>query len=300
MTLPEPIIQALLPLSVDPQTFAVSCDHASFAYPYTDRLAINKLSLDVKQGEIIAVCGPNGSGKTTLMKLLSGILSPQEGSITICGKKLDKKGRREAFRYVGLLFEDPNHQLFCTHVKEDVAYGPRNLGLAEDEVKERVRLALEQVEARHLSERAVHTLSFGEMRRVALAGLIAMRPPLLVLDEPTAGLDPASAEQLDSLIRTLNQKYGYTFLIVTHDIAWGAGIANRMLIMNSGRVLADGATRSVLAKDFILKKSRLRPPELAQLFNILYQKLEREDRTLPLNVEEAIQEIQEILDNHRG
>jgi cobalt/nickel transport system ATP-binding protein len=299
MTLPESIIPALVPLSVDPQKLAVSCDNASFAYPYTDQLAINQLTLEVKLGEIIAVCGPNGSGKTTLMKLLAGMLSPQEGSITICGKNLDKKGRRDAFRYVGLLFEDPNHQLFCTHVKEDVAYGPRNLGLSEDEVKKRVLLALEQMEAGHLSERAVHTLSFGEMRRVALAGLIAMRPPLLVLDEPTAGLDPASAEHLDSLIRGLNQKYGYTFLIVTHDIAWGARIAERMLIMNSGRILADGATRSVLTKDFILKKSRLRPPELAQLFNTLYQKLEKEDRTLPLNVEEAIQEFQEILDDHK-
>ena len=129
---------------------------------------------------------------------------------------------------------------------------------------------------------------------MALAGLIAMRTPLLVLDEPTAGLDPASAEHLSSLIQRLNKKYGYTVLVVTHDIAWATTIAKRMLIMNSGRILADGSIKSVLAKDAILKKSRLRPPMLAQLFNTLYRKLEREHRKLPLNIEEAIMELDVI------
>jgi cobalt/nickel transport system ATP-binding protein len=223
------------------------------------------------------------------------MLTPQAGTITICGKIVDKKGRSEAFRHVGLLFEDPNDQLFCTHVKEDVAYGPRNLGLSESEVQNRVLLALKRVEASHLYERPIHALSFGEMRRVALAGLIAMRPPILVLDEPTAGLDPASVEHLSSLIRHLNQRYGYTVLLVTHDMAWAARIAKRMVIMNSGRILADGSIRSVLAKNSILEKSRLRPPELAQLFNALYQKWDMGNRDIPLNIEEAMQELETLM-----
>jgi cobalt/nickel transport system ATP-binding protein len=288
-------IANLMTSGVAPHISAVSCNKISFAYPHADQLAIDCLSLDVRQGEIASVCGANGSGKTTLMKLLAGMLTPRSGTITVCGRKLDKKGRSEAFRHVGLLFEDPNDQLFCTHVKEDVAYGPRNLGLDEDEVKKRVIIALDQAEAGHLYERPIHALSYGEMRRVALAGLIAMRPPLLVLDEPTAGLDPASAEHLGSLIKRLNKKYGYTVLVVTHDMAWAAKIARRMVIMNSGRILADGSIRSVLVKEAILEKSRLRPPELAQLFKTLYRKLERDHRTLPLNIEEAIKELEPLL-----
>ena len=282
-------------VSANPNKLAVSCNQVCFAYPYTDRMAINRISLDVAQGEILAVCGANGSGKTTLMKLLAGILIPKSGSITVGGHILDKAGRCEAFRYVGLLFEDSNNQLFCTHVKEDVAYGPRNLGLPEDEVQSRVSLALRQVEAEHLSDRPIHVLSFGEMRRVALAGLIAMRSPLLVLDEPTAGLDPAGAEHLSVLIRRLNKKHGYTFLVVTHNMAWATTIAKRMVIMNKGRILADGPIGSVLVKDAILEKSRLRSPELAQLFTALYKKLDNNDRKLPLTIDEALQELESLI-----
>lgn len=294
MSLPKPVIPNISPLSVDPQKPAVSCYEISFAYPYTRQAAIDRLSLDVAQGEILAVCGANGSGKTTLMKLLAGMLTPQSGAINICGKILDKTGRREAYKHVGLLFEDPNDQLFCTHVNEDVAYGPRNLGLSEDEVNKRVLFALDQAEAGHLYKRPIHALSYGEMRRVALAGLIAMRPPLLVLDEPTAGLDPAGAEHLSSLIKRLNQKHGYTVLVVTHDMAWATTIANRMVIMNTGTILADGPIRSVLVKDEILKKSRLRPPELAQLFSALYKKKEQHKQKLPLNIEEAMKELEKL------
>ncbi len=281
-------------VSADTKKLAVSCHKVSYRYPHADQFAIDQLSLDVREGEILAVCGSNGSGKTTLMKLLAGMLTPQSGSIEVCGQKLDKAGRREAYKHVGLLFEDPNDQLFCTHVNEDVAYGPRNLGLDEDEVNKRVLFALDQAEAGHLYKRPIHALSFGEMRRVALAGLIAMRSPLLVLDEPTAGLDPAGAEHLSSLIKRLNQKHGYTVLVVTHDMAWATTIASRMVIMNRGSILADGPIRSVLVKDGILKKSRLRPPELARLFSALHKKLDSEYRQLPLNIEEAIQEMEEL------
>jgi cobalt/nickel transport system ATP-binding protein len=180
---------------------------------------------------------------------------------------LDQARRNEAFRYVGLLFQDPNDQVFCTHVREDVAYGPRNLGLDSATVDTLVTAAMALVEITHLAQRSVHQLSFGEMKRIGLAGLIAMRPPLMLLDEPSAYLDPAASLQLMQIVQRLNTEYGYTFIIVTHDMELAAELATRVLIMQHGRIVADGKPRDILTNQELLRSARLEPPTLTKVFS---------------------------------
>ena len=159
-------------------------------YHYTDGSdAVAGVSFRIMPGETVALCGHNGSGKTTLMKLLAGLLRPAKGNVRVAGVELDTRSAREVFRTVGLLFQDPQDQLFCNSVGEDVAYGPRNLGLSGAEVSERVAQALDITEVPHLEQRPIHHLSGGEMKRVALSGILAMQNSVLILDEPFDGLE---------------------------------------------------------------------------------------------------------------
>jgi cobalt/nickel transport system ATP-binding protein len=274
------------PFPVDGNVPILSCVDASYAYPIGGK-GLRNINLQVAKGDVIVVCGPNGAGKTTLLKLISGILMVQKGTILLSGVSLDRKTRNEAFRYVGTLLEDPNDQLFCAHVKEDVAYGPRNLRLEEREVDRLVKIAMEQMEVQHLAERPIHSLSHGEMKRVGLAGLIALRPPLILLDEPTSGLDPASASHLIQLIRHLNSHHGYTFIIVTHDIDMAPLLANRMVVLNGGCMAADGSVREILSDMALLEKARLEPPTLTKLFQKINEGKDASGLT-PLSIDEAV------------
>jgi cobalt/nickel transport system ATP-binding protein len=242
--------------------------------------------LEVGNGETVVLCGPNGCGKSTLLKLFAGILPSSGGEIRLQGRLLDRRLRNEAFRYVGLLFQDPDDQLFCTHVREDVAFGPTNMGL-DPVVKERlVNEAMELTEVAHLSARPTHRLSYGEMKRVGLAGLIAMRPPLLLLDEPSAYLDPAATAQLVSIVRKLHADHGYSFVIVTHDMDLAAALATRIVVLQDGRIIADNSPREILTDHELLKQARLEAPLLTRLFSgVAHRPLSRQ--SIPLNVEEA-------------
>ena len=262
----------------------LSCKDLCFSFPETE--AVKGVSLDVSKGEVVVLCGPNGSGKTTLLRLFSGILTPQKGEISLCGKRLDRKTRNEAFRYVGILFQDPNDQLFCTHVREDIAYGPINLGLGVNEVERLVGTAMDLMEVEHLANRPIHMLSHGEMRRVGLGGLIAMRPPLLLLDEPTASLDPASAKHLVRLMHHLNDHHGYTLVIVTHDINVASLIAKRIIILDDGQIVADGSLRKILTNERLLESARLEPPILTRLFQRIMEEPFQEDG-IPITIDEA-------------
>ena len=264
----------------------VQCKDLSYAFPGSDVPAVRDIGFSVSKGDAVVVCGANGSGKTTLLKLLAGIHAPTGGEIMLGGKPLDRKSKDEAFRYVGILFDDPNAQLFCTHVREDVAYGPRNLGLEPNEVDRLVDTAMEVMQVEHLADRPIHQLSHGEMKRVGLAGLIAMRPPLILLDEPTAGLDPTSAKELVSLIQHLNTHHGYSFLIVTHSLDMAANIANRIVVLDEGRVRADGPVKEILTNVQLLEQCRLEPPILARLFAEMDHRHAWGDG-VPLTIDEA-------------
>ncbi|MCG6881399.1 MAG: cobalt ECF transporter T component CbiQ [Deltaproteobacteria bacterium] len=263
----------------------LSCKDAFYSYK-GDR-ALKNISLTLSKGDVMVLCGPNGSGKTTLLKLFAGILPPDSGKITLFGKALDRKARKMAFRHVAFLFQDPNDQLFCTHVCEDIAYGPKNLGIEPAEIDRLVETAMNLMEVSHLAHRPIHRLSHGEMKRVGLAGLIAMRPPLILLDEPTAGLDPASANHLVNLIRHLNSHHGYTLVMVTHDVNVAAALAKRIVILNQGEIVADGSPRDILTDKQLLETARLEPPILTRLFQELLENCQDQGQ-IPVTIDEAI------------
>ena len=274
------------PSALDKSSILLQASGLKFAYPYPANLVVNDISLSIASGEMVAICGPNGSGKTTLLKLLAGILLPQEGEVAISGQKLDKKNRNQAFNHVGILFQDPNDQLFCPVVAEDVSYGPANLGLPEAEIQRLSETAMDLMTVSHLAQRPIHRLSHGEMKKVGLAGIIAMRPPLIFLDEPSAGLDPSGARELVHLIGHLNSRHGYSFLTVTHDLDMVPLIANRIVIMDKGRILADGPTAEILGDAALLERARLEPPLLTKLFNRLAGG-EVEFSDIPLTIDQA-------------
>ncbi|MFW6334366.1 MAG: ATP-binding cassette domain-containing protein, partial [Desulfosalsimonas sp.] len=264
----------------------LSCNGVSFARG-TIRV-LEDIFLEVGRGELLFLCGPNGAGKSTFLSLAAGLLVPESGEIRLGGARLDRKTRKEAFRRVGLLSQDPNDQLFCTHVRDDVAFGAVNRGLGKAEVERLVSTAMELMEVTHLSDRPIHNLSYGEMRRVGLAGLIAMQPPLILLDEPAAGLDPAATRHLSALIRHLNEHHGYTFIIVTHDINLAAGLARRIIILDQGRIVTDGTARQILTDTVLLETCRLEPPILASLFQRLAGD-SIENPHIPVTIEEALE-----------
>ncbi len=272
----------------------LSCSNLSFSY--NERPVLKNIFLSMEKGEVVALCGPNGTGKTTLMKILIGLLIPDTGNIRICDLTLTKKTRNEIFRYAGFLSQDSNEQLFGTNVYEDIAYGPRNLGLDEDEVNRLTNTAMELTSVIHLANRPIHRLSHGEMKRVGLAGLLAMRPPLIFLDEPAAGLDPVSKKQFVELIEHLNSHHGYTFMIVTHDIDLAADIASRLVILKNGEILADGSLRDVLSNPGLLQEAHLEPPILTRFFQRI--KPETPDPfPFPITLEEAVKAV-DYIKNH--
>lgn len=273
------------PKYIDPHGPVVSC--SNIAYTYGAEATLHDITFTVQKKEVVVLCGPNGAGKTTLLKLLSGNLTPTTGDIYLEGEHLDRKIRNQIFRHVGFLCQDPNDQLFCTHVREDVSYGPTNLNLPPESVEQLVNTAMELMEVSDLADRPIHRLSYGQMKRVGLAGLIAMKPPLLLLDEPSANLDPASTHQLIHHLRHLNSHHGYTFIIVTHDMNLAAQLAGRIIILDEGKIVADNNAREILTDQKLLEKSRLEPPILTKMFQrLLSHPVDRKE--IPLTIDEAL------------
>lgn len=236
-------------------TPALHVDGVHFAYP-DGHEALVGVDLMAREGERLAILGPNGSGKTTLVMHLNGILRPSVGSIAVGGMAVDEPNLREIRRRVGIVFQDPDDQLFMPSVGQDVAFGPANLGLRGDDLEHRVAEALDAVGMSDTAGRPPHHLSFGQRRRVALATVLAMRPSLLVFDEPSANLDPFARRELADIVRGLPT----TTLIVTHDLLYAAELCERSVIMAGGRVVADGPTLDLLADEAMLAEHRLELP----------------------------------------
>lgn len=239
---------------------AIRLDGVSFEYPDGD-LALNGINLTVAAGERVAILGPNGSGKTTLVLHLNGILRPTSGSIEIDGLALDDTNVAEIRRRVGIVFQDPDDQLFMPTVRQDVAFGPANLGLTGQALEDRTEQALANVGMRASAERAPHHLSFGQRRRVALATVLSMDPTLLVFDEPSANLDPFARRELADIVTSL----GHTTLVVTHDLLYAAELCGRSVIIDNGTIMADAPTFDVLADTALLAAHRLELPRSAKL-----------------------------------
>jgi cobalt/nickel transport system ATP-binding protein len=228
-----------------------------YAYP-DGHLALAGVDLTVRRGERVALLGPNGAGKTTLVLHLNGILTPTTGSVTVGGLAVtrDRDTLAEIRRRVGIVFQDPDDQLFLPTVAEDVAFGPANLGLRGAELDARVGEALSAVGMTEHADRTPHHLSFGQRRRVAVATVLAMRPEILVLDEPSSNLDPAARRELAGILRGLP----VTLLMVTHDLPYAAELCDRAVILDGGRIVADGATADLLTDGELLARHRLELP----------------------------------------
>ena len=230
-------------------------EDVAFAYP-DGHQALFGVDLRIEPGERVALLGPNGAGKTTLVLHLNGILRPGRGAISVAGLPVTKANLREIRSRVGIVFQDPDDQLFMPTVGEDVAFGPRNLGLPEEEVAARVAAALEQVGMTGYADRPPHHLSFGQRRRVAVATVLSMHPEVLVLDEPSSNLDPAGRRELAEVLEALP----VTLLMVTHDLPYAMQLCPRSVVLDGGAVVADGRTRDLLADQELLAAHRLELP----------------------------------------
>lgn len=230
------------------------------AYSYPDgHQALFGVDLRIGRGERVALLGPNGAGKTTLVMHLNGILAGGLGEVAVAGMRVDpadKQALREVRRRVGIVFQDPDDQLFMPSVREDVAFGPANLGLRGAELEQRVRDALDLVGMADFADRPPHHLSFGQRRRVAVATVLSMRPEILVLDEPSSNLDPASRAELADILRSLD----VTILMVTHDLLYALELCPRSVVMSQGSIVADGPTRQLLSDGTLMDRYRLALP----------------------------------------
>jgi len=234
-----------------------SLDVRQLAFAYPDgHQALFGVDLTVARGERVALLGPNGAGKTTLVLHLNGILAPGHGSVTVAGLPVGKDTMQEIRRRVGIVFQDPDDQLFMPTVREDVAFGPANLGLRGDELDERVRHALDRVGMLAYLDRPPHHLSFGQRRRVAVATVLAMQPEILVLDEPSSNLDPASRRELAEILVDLE----VTTLMVTHDLPYALELCPRAVILDDGVIAASGPTHDLLCDAELMRAHRLELP----------------------------------------
>jgi cobalt/nickel transport system ATP-binding protein len=242
---------------LDVDVTAPSLDVRGLAFAYPDgHQALFGVDFAIERGERVALLGPNGAGKTTLVLHLNGILGAGAGQVRVAGLPVEKQNLREIRRRVGIVFQDPDDQLFMPTVRDDVAFGPANLGISGSELDDRVHDALDQVGMGAFADRPPHHLSYGQRRRVAVATVLAMGPEILVLDEPSSNLDPASRRELADVLRSLD----VTVLMVTHDLPYALELCSRALVLSGGVIAADGLTRELLLDEALLAEHRLELP----------------------------------------
>lgn len=269
-------------------------------YEYPDGTkALDKVNFNVDEGKIVALLGPNGAGKSTLFLHFNGILSPSTGSVIIDGVTIEynKKDLMQIRQKVGIVFQNPDDQLFAPTVLEDVAFGPMNMGLPKEEVEARVKEALLRVGMEGFEKKPPHHLSGGQKKRVAIAGILAMKPKIMVLDEPTSGLDPKGASQILRLLYKLNHE-GITIVISTHDVDFVPLYASKVYIISKGKIIKEGTAPEVFEDVKTIRGANLRLPRIAHLMEIL----EKEDKLpfdkpYPLTIGEARKRILKEFDD---
>jgi cobalt/nickel transport system ATP-binding protein len=273
---------------------AIEASGVTFTYQEGTR-ALDRVDFRVESGEFVAMLASNGSGKTTLIKALVGLLRLEQGRVLIEGRDIRDLSSKDLYQKVGLVLQNPVDQLFAPTVEEDVAYGPRNLGLAEPEVQARVAEALELVAASDLRFRAIHHLSFGEQKRVCVAGVLAMRPSILILDEPTAGLDPAGEALMMRLLNRLNREQGITVILATHSVDLLPLFADRLYVLRQGKVLKEGPADAIFCDHEMIDHACLRLPYVADLVHTMKQRDGVMINGLPLTVGEARLRLLELI-----
>ncbi len=274
---------------------AVEVEALSYKYP-DGNLALDNVSLSASPGELIALLGPNGAGKSTLLLHLNGILKG-EGSIRIFGEDIKNKKRSKIIEKIGIVFQDPDDQLFMPTVFDDVAFGPLNMGLSKQEVKMRVESALKKVGLKGYEDRCPHNLSFGEKKKAAFATILSMEPEIIILDEPASNLDPQSSRALFKIIKELKDK-GKTIIIATHDIGIVPEIADKIYILDH-KIIAEGTPRQIFSDADLLKKTNLEAPKITMLFEILTC-FGYNCNDLPLSIDEAITHLTQSIETKGG
>lgn len=267
--------------------FIVEVKDVQFNYPGSVK-AIGGVSFGISKAERVAILGPNGSGKSTLILLMAGLLTPLKGEITVFNEKTSSKNFQKIRQRIGIVFQDPDDQLFTQSVIDDIEYGPKNLRLPENDVKDRSRQVLEKMGIQHLKDRPPHRLSFGEKKKVSLATALVMKPDLLILDEPTANLDLVSRRGLIGTLNELNRE-GTTIIVSTHDVEALPELADRVIVINRGCLVGAGATSEVLQNQKLLESACLEPPAIVKLFTELQSK--GVVQGIPLTVEEGLREL---------
>jgi cobalt/nickel transport system ATP-binding protein len=271
----------------------VTVKDVKFNYP-AGVAALKGVTFEVAQGERIALLGPNGSGKSTLILLIAGLLTPTSGEIKVFGEKTSSKDFQKWRSRIGIVFQDPDDQLFTPSVIEDIEYGPKNLKLPDEDIKTRSTQMLEKMDISHLKSRPPHRLSFGEKKKVSLATALVLKPELLILDEPTANLDLISRRKL---IDTLNElsRAGITVIISTHDVEAIPELADRIVVISHGVKIGEGKTSDILQDKDILSQSGLESPTIISLFTEL--KKQGLIQKIPLTLEEGKKELIKVIKN---
>lgn len=258
--------------------------------------ALDGVNFAVEKGENIAILGPNGAGKSTLLHHFNGLLMPTSGNVYVLEKEVTKQNLDEIRQKVGLVFQDPDDQLFARTVNQDVAFGPTNLGLPKNEIAERVKWALEVTDLDGLENKAPQNLSNGQKKRAAIAGVLAMKPDIMILDEPMTNLDPRTASKILKLLLQLNQELGISLIIATHDVDLVPLFATKIFIMNKGKIILEGKPEEVFSQTETIRRLDLRLPRITHLFEILRKRNSIASTNIPLTIGDARKEIIELLE----
>ena len=258
-------------------------------YAYSDeKMALKGVDLDIRQGERIAVMGSNGAGKSTFFLNINGVLQSGHGEIFYRGQKMTKKTMNDLRKNVGIVFQDADSQIIASTVQSEVSFGPMNLKLSRNDVRDRVDEALSYMNLTDFRHRPPHYLSGGEKKRVSIADIIAMHPEIIIFDEPTAALDPVNADMLEEVLEKMAQE-GKTIMISTHDVDFAYRWAERVVVFCDGKIIADDAPLAVFSNETVIRQANLKRPMMLDIFETMREKgLVKDDRSYPKNVEEFI------------
>jgi energy-coupling factor transporter ATPase len=278
----------------------IETNNLTYSYPNSKEPSIKNVSIKINKGDFVILTGPSGCGKTTLCRCFNGLVphfynGNLEGKINVAGLDVSEHQIHEIARHVGLVFQNPENQLFALSVEKDVAFGLENFAMPRDEMRKRVDWALDMTGISELTERPPHELSGGQQQRVAIASVLAMQPDIIILDEPTSFLDPLGAEKIFEVISNLNKKLGITIILVEHRLDLAAKYANRVIVMNKGEVALAGTPREI----FTSEKARLIGVGIPKATK-LYQHLKQhgiELKTVPVTPQEAAKLLREALTN---
>jgi cobalt/nickel transport system ATP-binding protein len=271
------------------------------SFTYADgTVALADIDLSVARGEFVGILGSNGSGKTTLLRIMDGLIKGYRGRVLLDGEDVLRLHPRDIYRKVGLVFQNPDDQLFASNVYEDAAFGPRNMGCPEPEVRRRVEGALESVDMAEFAGKGIQALSYGQKKRVCIAGLLAMGHEILLLDEPTAGLDPMGEYRMMELLTRLNREQGVTVVMATHSVDLVPIFLHRLHILSRGRLVRGGTPEEVFTAPQELESVKLRVPHIAELIYKLKHDEGLPFSRIPLTIGEARREIVEAMGRESG